>query len=112
MSFPHNLNLIRKAQGLSQEAFAEKLGITRVILSNYETGKTPPPLEIVTKIAQMTGISIDNLLYQILRRENIPDRVEEPPEEYTTIRNLYDIRDLVDAVKQLQDDVAELKKKG
>jgi transcriptional regulator with XRE-family HTH domain len=85
MSFPHNLNLIRKAQGMSQEAFADKLGITRVILSNYETGKTPPPLEIVTKVAQMTGISIDNLLYQILRRENIPERVEEPPATITRL---------------------------
>jgi transcriptional regulator with XRE-family HTH domain len=104
--------MIRKTLGHSQEAFAEKLGITRVILSNYETGKTPAPLEIVSKLAQMTGISIDSLLYQILRRENVPDRVEEPPEDFAPIRNLYDIRDLVDAVKQLQEDVAELKKKG
>ena len=112
MSFPHNLTMIRKTLGHSQEAFAEKLGITRVILSNYETGKTPAPLEIVSKLAQMTGISIDSLLYQILRRENVPGRVEEPPEDFGPIRNLYDFRDLVDAVKQLQEDVAELKNKG
>lgn len=109
--FSHNMKVIRSSLKMTQEEIALKLGVTRDVLSNYEQGRTDPSIEVLVKLAQITGITIDQILYQKLREENIPGAME-PSQNYTQAGNLYDIRDLVDAVKQLQEDVAELKKKG
>jgi transcriptional regulator with XRE-family HTH domain len=40
----------RKAAGISQERLAETLSVTREQLSNYENGKSAPPVNVVTEI--------------------------------------------------------------
>jgi transcriptional regulator with XRE-family HTH domain len=40
----------RKAAGMSQEQLAETLSVTREQLSNYENGKSAPPVNVVTEI--------------------------------------------------------------
>ena len=44
--------------GMTQEEAAEKLGIDRTTLFNYENGKTSPTMTMLTKMAEVYGISI------------------------------------------------------
>lgn len=42
----------RRRAGLSQEALADRLSVTRVQLGNYEKGKSAIPVNILTEIAR------------------------------------------------------------
>lgn len=48
--------------GLSQEKFAERLGITRASISAYEEGRANPNLALLEKIADLANVTIDNLV--------------------------------------------------
>lgn len=45
----------------TQEYMAEKIGVARVTYTAYEAGTKTPPLETVSKIADVLGVSIDYL---------------------------------------------------
>ena len=62
MSFGEKLQLLRKARGLSQEALAEQLGVTRQAVSKWELGDATPDLENVVALARFFGVSTDYLL--------------------------------------------------
>lgn len=58
-----NIRDLRERSGLTQEALAEKLFVTRQTVSNYETGKTRPDLEMLLKISEILGVDANTLLY-------------------------------------------------
>lgn len=51
----------RKQEKLSQEELAEKIGVTRQTISNWELGETTPDIEQAKNISQVLGISLDEL---------------------------------------------------
>lgn len=55
------LNL-RKENGLSQEAFAEKLGVSRQSVSKWESGSAMPDIDKIVSISEIFGVSTDYLL--------------------------------------------------
>ena len=57
-----NLIKIRKAHNLTQQQLAEILNIARTTYQCYEQGKAEPNIEILTKLADYFGCSIDYLL--------------------------------------------------
>ena len=60
----------RKMRGLTQVELAEKLGLTQVAIANYERGFRKPDVEMVPKIAQVLGVSIEELFGGKGRPEN------------------------------------------
>jgi Zn-dependent peptidase ImmA (M78 family)/DNA-binding XRE family transcriptional regulator len=52
----------RERAGLSQEAAAGAVGLNRVVLSYYETGRRQPPLGTVVALARLYGVSVSGLL--------------------------------------------------
>jgi Zn-dependent peptidase ImmA (M78 family)/transcriptional regulator with XRE-family HTH domain len=56
------LRRTRERAGLSQEAAAEALSISRVVLSYYETGRRPVPLPTAAALARLYGTDLDGLL--------------------------------------------------
>ncbi len=60
------LNL-RKENGLSQEAFAEKLGVSRQSVSKWESGAAMPDIDKIVSISEIFGVTTDYLL-----KENTP----------------------------------------
>jgi Zn-dependent peptidase ImmA (M78 family)/DNA-binding XRE family transcriptional regulator len=52
----------RERAGLSQEAAAAAVGINRVVLSYYESGRRPAPLPTVVALARLYGTTLDRLL--------------------------------------------------
>jgi len=52
----------RKANGYTQAALAEKLGITDRAVSKWETGKSMPDASIMLELCQLLKISVNELL--------------------------------------------------
>ena len=48
--------------GLSQEQFANKIGVTQGAISMIENGERTPSLEMITKIATALNCTIDELI--------------------------------------------------
>ena len=57
-----NISRYRKDLGLTQEALADKLGITFQAVSKWETAQTMPETILLPKLAQMLNVSVDKLL--------------------------------------------------
>lgn len=57
-----NIKKLRKASGHTQKELAEKLGYTLKSISAYETGINEPDMETLSKIADIYGITVDDLL--------------------------------------------------
>lgn len=53
---------IRKEENMTQEQFAEVLGISQQILSRYETGQTVLPYEDLKKIVTEFEVSVEYIL--------------------------------------------------
>jgi transcriptional regulator with XRE-family HTH domain len=53
---------LRTASGKSQQEIADLLHITRTAYNKYENGKSQPPLDKITLLANIFGVSSDFLL--------------------------------------------------
>lgn len=53
---------LRKANNLSQEALAEKLGISRQAVSKWERAEASPDTDNLILLARLYGVSLDDLL--------------------------------------------------
>ncbi|WP_034452729.1 helix-turn-helix domain-containing protein [Butyrivibrio sp. AE2032] len=62
MSFADNLMELRKLNNLSQEEIAEKIGVSRQTLSKYETGDSLPDIERCKQLADIFGVTMDDLI--------------------------------------------------
>ena len=60
--FADNLVELRKYHALSQEELAEKIGVSRQTLSKYETGESLPDIEKCKALADVFGITVDDLI--------------------------------------------------
>ncbi|WP_407384176.1 helix-turn-helix domain-containing protein [Ruminococcus sp.] len=57
-----NLILLRNIHGFSQEAIAEKIGISRQAYAKWETGATVPDIEKCSLLADVYGTTVDGLI--------------------------------------------------
>jgi len=55
---------LRKKAGLSQEALAQKVLVTRQAVSRWETGETVPNTETLKLLSALFGVTINTLLGQ------------------------------------------------
>ena len=59
-----SIRKFRKAQGLSQEEIAERVGISTTHMSHIETGNTKLSLPVLVKIAQILEVQTDSILFE------------------------------------------------
>lgn len=64
MKFSENLKKFRKIFKLSQEKFAEEIGISRGQVANYETDASEPSLSTLLKISDFFKVPVDIILNQ------------------------------------------------
>ncbi len=69
MTLSEKLYNLRRKQGLSQEALAEKLSCSRQVISKWENGTTTPDTEMLQKYSELFGVSIDYI---------VKEDIEEP----------------------------------
>lgn len=62
MAISDKILSLRKENGLSQEAFAEKLGVSRQSVSKWESGTAMPDIDKIVSISEIFGVSTDFLL--------------------------------------------------
>lgn len=52
----------RKAQGFSQQALADTLGLAQQTLAHYEVGRARPPVSLIVQMARSFGMGVEELL--------------------------------------------------
>ena len=58
-----NIKLLRQQKNMTQDQLAEALFVTRQTVSNYETGRSRPDLEMLLKIAEVLEADANTVLY-------------------------------------------------
>lgn len=59
---PNRIRELRKGKGLSQTQLAEKLGVHRNTVGNWEDGTTEPKSSNLTDMAQLFGCSVEHVM--------------------------------------------------
>lgn len=54
------LQQLRKGRKLSQQELADKMGISRATVSNYEVGRRAPHLSELQRFAEFYGVGLDH----------------------------------------------------
>ena len=70
----------RKSLGLTQDQIAEKLGVTAQAVSKWENDQSCPDITMIPRLAELFGISTDELL-GVQRQEVHPAQLVDPDEE-------------------------------
>jgi len=60
--FGKNLIQLRKMHQMTQEALAEKVGVTRQAIAKWEAGDSVPDLQTGQKLAEVLNVSLDELV--------------------------------------------------
>ena len=58
----NRIQALRKKHGLSQQRLAQSLNVHQTAISQWETGRTTPDIEVATIMSQMFGVSLEYLL--------------------------------------------------
>jgi len=62
MEFNQKLQELRKQRGLTQEALAQALFVSRTAVSKWESGRGYPNIESLKRIAKVFSVTVDELL--------------------------------------------------
>ena len=62
MNFGAKLKVLRTQKGLTQEAFAEELNVSRSAIAKWESNKGIPEISNLKQISQVLNVSLDELL--------------------------------------------------
>ncbi len=94
MQLHEKILFYRKKNGLSQEALAEKIGVSRQAVSKWETGDALPEISKLKSLADCFGVTVDFL---------VDDSLDEMPQSDTPVyepvnrSNIFD--DAIDTVE-------------
>lgn len=80
MNLGNSLFCARKKCGLSQEAVAEKLGVSRQTVSKWETDETIPDIRQSKKMAVLYNMSLDELIEFDVDVKKIQEIIEKTSE--------------------------------
>lgn len=62
MTLGEKICTLRTGKGLSQEDLAQRLEVSRQSVSKWETGQSVPDLEKIIRLADLFGVSVDELV--------------------------------------------------
>ncbi|MDE7098898.1 MAG: helix-turn-helix domain-containing protein, partial [Ruminococcus sp.] len=85
---------LRTEANLTQEQLAEKLYITRELVSKWETGKRKPDYKMILKIAEIFNVKTEDIFNQNDKLLNelsdfIPDKYNKNSAELTIVLNSF-----------------------
>ena len=86
VDFGITLKTLRTQNNYTQVQLAQKLGLTKSVISAYETGLRLPSYDVLINIAKIFKVSTDDLLGMDNRQEI--DLSGLTPEEITALKNL------------------------
>ena len=62
MKINETIRFLRKQKSWTQDVFAQKLGIKRSLVGAYEEGRPEPRLELLQKMGELFGTTVDKLI--------------------------------------------------
>ena len=75
MSINSNIRQLREAAGLTQEQLAEKAGVARSTVTQWENGWSNPRMGMVRKLAGIFGVSTADIVYEA---DSVPKNAKKP----------------------------------
>ena len=75
MTLAEKILSLRTEKGMSQDDLAEQLGVSRQSVSKWETAQSTPDLDKIIKLADLFGVSVDQLV-----RDGERPQPPEPPQ--------------------------------
>ncbi len=81
MDFREKLIVLREEKGLSQQQFADRLGVSRQTVFRWEAGKGAPSLAQIKNICSEFGLDANTFLAESALAENATDCVETDEDE-------------------------------
>lgn len=86
--FCRKLTELRKEKHLTQPELAEKLGMTRQMISYLENRATNPTLEQIRKFADFFAVSADEFIYEAPNKNNHPGKQSRLERQIENLKNL------------------------
>ena len=80
MTFGEKLQSLRQRAGMSQDALAERLQVSRQAVSRWERDETMPETDKVVALADIFGVTTDYLL-RLQPEQTEPEEKQPPPQE-------------------------------
>ncbi len=82
MSFGDRLQAVRRGAGMTQEAFAQQLKVSRQAVSKWESSRGYPEIEKIIYICNHYGVSMDELfLDEVPRRSSVQTEPGKPDDQ-------------------------------
>jgi transcriptional regulator with XRE-family HTH domain len=78
MRIGENIKHLRKCNFWSQAEVGSKIGVTQTQIGAYERGESFPSFEVLLKLCEHFGVSLDALVFQDLTTEELAMQVSEP----------------------------------
>lgn len=72
---------LRKEKGLSQEALAQELGISRQAVSKWERAEASPDTDNLIELAKLYDISLDELLLHETHQKKTEEKIDKQEEK-------------------------------
>lgn len=79
MTLGEKIQKLRKQQGLSQEALAEKVMVTRQTISKWELGQSTPDLDFIAQLSDIFSVTADYLIKEDMTE---PDELPYKKRQY------------------------------
>ena len=102
--FSEKLRALRRQRGMTQADVAEQLGISKSAISMYEQGNREPELELLERIADLFGVSVNVMLG---RRDPSLNDDPELTEYLESLRDRPELRMLFSVTKNATKDDVE-----
>ena len=101
INFTSNFVALRKSNNLTQEKMAERLGVSRQVITNWESGRNSPDINMIDMICSEFNISMDELLYgnKKLDIEASEDKLDIILKEIASLKARSNISSLFDMYK-------------
>jgi len=102
LAIGENIRNFRKKNDFTQEALADRLGVTYQSISRWENGTTYPDLELIPSIAEELSVTVDELLGipQIEKEKRAVEAFDELRRE--CIKRDYDAEKIVDLLRDIR----------
>jgi transcriptional regulator with XRE-family HTH domain len=104
-----NIKHLRSDKKMSQTQLEKELGLKRGVVSSYERGINPPPLQFLIDFSDYFQVSIDDLLRLDLSKEG--EQANEPKQLYTPAPQSNILRIIEEEWQEVKQEMEDLKER-
>lgn len=115
MYIGQNIRHLRRSHGITAKELSEAIGKSRDAVTQYESGKSMPPVDVLAQIAEYFGLPIDRLVNESLSdtaarvKEALVNEKAAVPVAIQSESGLWDYRNLVEKVRELEEAISTIR---